>query len=300
MVFSEIYGSYFAITAEILTHAVEGTLTDKMLEKVVADKGFAESVLTLPKAMKEDWPLVTWDLQTPLRHVPVMPLTTLQKRWLKALLLDKRIRLFEPPMDGLDDVEPLFTPEMFDHFDRYDDGDPYEDAEYIAHFKLILQSLKEKRCLLVRFHGNTGRRNSWRCVPKALEYSSKDDKFRMIANSSRGILTVNLASIFRCELLDTAEDNYHEPETRKSVLVMELKDERNTLERAMLHFSHFEKVTERCDGNYLITMKYNQDDEAELLIRVLSFGPMIKVLSPESFIAQIRGRLKRQAGLKKT
>lgn len=299
MLFSEIYGSYFAVTAEILTYAVLGTLTDKILDKVVQEKGFAESMLSLPKALKEEWPLITRDMHTPLMHIPAMPLTTLQKRWLKALLLDKRIRLFEPPMGGLEDVEPLFTPDMFDYFDRYDDGDPYEDAEYIAHFRVILQSLREKRRLMVRFRGNTGRRNSWQCIPRALEYSSKDDKFRMIAASSRGVLTVNLASISSCDLLDTDGDNYPAPDTQKSVLVMELKDERNSLERAMLHFSHFEKVTERRDSYYLITMKYNQDDEAELLIRVLSFGPMIKVLSPESFVSQIRGRLKMQAELKK-
>lgn len=299
MLFSEIYGNYFAVTAEILTHAVLGTLTDSMLGKVVQEKGFAESMLSLPKALKEEWPLVTRDMQTPLKRIPFMPLTNLQKRWLKSLLLDKRIRLFEPPMGGLEDVEPLFTPEMFDYFDRCDDGDPYEDPKYIAHFRVILQSLREKRWLLVRFRGNTGRRNSWQCFPRTLEYSSKDDKFRMIAETSRGVLIVNLASISGCELLDTVEENYPAPDKQKSLLVMELKDERNALERAMLHFSHFEKVTERREGNYLITMKYDQDDEAELLIRVLSFGPMVKVLSPESFVSQIRGRLKMQAGLKK-
>ena len=297
MLFSEIYGSYFAVTAEILTYAVEGTLTDRILNKVIQEKGFAESMLSLPRALKKEWPLVTKDLHTPLRHVPAMPLTILQKRWLRALLMDKRIRLFEPPMTGLEDVEPLFTPEMFDYFDRYDDGDPYEDTEYIAHFRVILQSLREKRRLMVRFHGNTGRRNSWQCVPGKLEYSSKDDKFRLIAASSRGILTVNLASISSCELLDTIGENYAAPPTQKSELLMELKDDRNALERAMLHFSHFEKMTERLDETYLITMKYDKDDEAELLIRVLSFGPMIKYYLL-SFIVQIRGRIEAD-GLKK-
>ena len=35
-------------------------------------------------------------------------------------------------------------------------------------------------------------------------------------------------------------------------------------------------------------------DETELLIEVLSFGPVVRVLGPESFLRQIRARVKRQ------
>ena len=76
---------------------------------------------------------------------------------------------------------------------------------------------------------------------------------------------------------------------------MELIDERNALERGMLHFSHLEKETVKLDENkYRITLVYNQDDETEILIRVLSFGPVLKVLEPEYFIRQIRKRLEMQ------
>ena len=80
---------------------------------------------------------------------------------------------------------------------------------------------------------------------------------------------------------------------------MELIDERNALERAMLHFSHLEKETRKLDKNhYSITLRYDHDDETEMLIRVLSFGPMLRVTSPESFIEKIRERLKKQRVLK--
>ena len=39
---------------------------------------------------------------------------------------------------------------------------------------------------------------------------------------------------------------------------------------------------------------YDADDETEILIRVLSFGPMLRVTSPERFIKLIRERLRRQ------
>jgi len=78
-------------------------------------------------------------------------------------------------------------------------------------------------------------------------------------------------------------------------LVMELKNERKALERVMLHFSHFEKETEKLDNmHYRITVKYDKDDETEILIRILSFGPMIKVVSPNGFIEQLKNRINKQ------
>ena len=73
-----------------------------------------------------------------------MPLTTLQKRWLKALLTDPRISLFYPDLVGLEDVEPLFNASDVVYFDCYSDGDNFSDENYIENFHIILQALKEK------------------------------------------------------------------------------------------------------------------------------------------------------------
>lgn len=86
---------------------------------------------------------------------------------------------------------------------------------------------------------------------------------------------------------------------KKRALVLELTDERNALDRVMLHFSHLDKETERLGENrYRVTLRYELEDETELLIRVLSFGPVLKVISPESFIDLLRERLKKQQNLR--
>ena len=85
----------------------------------------------------------------------------------------------------------------------------------------------------------------------------------------------------------------------KRILVLELTDERNALERVMLHFSHLDKETERIgDNRYRITLHYEQEDETELLIRVLSFGPVLKVVFPEDFIKKLCERLEKQKKLR--
>ncbi|BAK97706.1 hypothetical protein OBV_05080 [Oscillibacter valericigenes Sjm18-20] len=297
MLFSELYGGYFHAVAAVLKEAVAGTLTDQRMTEIIRGKAFAESVLTIPANLKNStWPLLCKDNTTPLLNVPTMPLTTLQKRWMKALLLDPRIALFEPRAEGLEAVPPLFYPDTFVYFDQYNDGDPYEDAEYIDHFHTTLRALREHRKLKVWFRGHTGVRHSAECFPYRMEYSEKDDKFRLLTVGNRRCGVINMARLDSCELLEPYDpDLLHLPRRKTEALVLLLRDERNALERALLHFSHFEKETVRLeDRQYRITLRYEREDETELLIRVLSFGPMVQVISPDRFIALIRERLNRQ------
>ena len=75
-------------------------------------------------------------------------------------------------------------------------------------------------------------------------------------------------------------------------LMLQITDERNALERVMLHFAHFEKQAERIDDRtYFLKMNYYESNETEIVIRVLSFGPCVKVIEPESFIDLVKERL---------
>ena len=85
----------------------------------------------------------------------------------------------------------------------------------------------------------------------------------------------------------------NQPRPRK--VIFELVDDRNALERVLLHFAHFEKQVGKIDDRkYQVTLHYDKEDETEILIRVLSFGPMIRVVKPWAFINLIKGRLSDQ------
>lgn len=297
MLFSEVYGTYYNVLAKLLAQAVDGTLTRESMNAIIREKGFEESILTIPEALESGvWPLLKDDCTTPLQHKPTMPLTTLQKQWLKALLSDPRIKLLNPPMDGLEDVDPLYPPDTFVYYDRYNDGDPFEDPGYIKRFRCILSAIRHKRWLRIQFTGHNGKPHYWRCIPYKLEYSAKDDKFRLISANKRDTLSINLARITNCFMLEPYTEEEYQPRTMKQrILVLELKDERNALERAMLHFSHLNKETERIGEDlYKITLFYEREDETELLIRVLSFGPVLKVVFPDDFTEKLVQRLKKQ------
>lgn len=299
MLFSEIYGSYFHVVAAVLAEALDSTLTPNRLTAIVQEKAFAESTLFIPSALRNgEWPLLDGSLQSVMQHSPTMPLTLLQKRWLKALLSDPRIALFDPDMTGLEDVEPLYRPDTFVLFDQYADGDPYEDPAYIASFRTALKAIREKRKLRISSQDKTGIRHTFECVPCCLEYSAKDDKFRLLTSQNRWFSTINMARVLSCELLKPYDPaSVTLSEKRKKELTLLLHDERNGLERVLLHFSHFEKETLKLDDRlYQIKFRYDRDDETELLIRVLSFGPVLEVKAPADFIRLMRERIRKQMG----
>ena len=298
MVFHEIYSSYYLVTAAILREAVHNTLTGKKLNALVQKHAFSESLLTIPDSLKsERWRLLHKDFTTPLEEEPSMLLTLQEKRWLKALLLDPRIQLFEPDMKGLEDVEPLFTPDMIVYYDRYTNGDNYKDPDYIRHFKAVLQALREKCDLYVSFHSGQNTNLKLVVTPYYLEYSEKDDRFRLIAAGRRKRWAINLSRITECELAYTGEPAVLR-DGSKDTVTFELEDRRNTMERVLLHFSHLEKETKRLDEtHYRVTLKYDRQDETEMVIRILSFGSAVRVTEPDHFIDLLRERIEKQKQL---
>ena len=303
MIFSELYSAYYNTVAAILSAILDGEHSEKELQKIVTEHAFGESALTiLPSLKSEKWQLVHSDLTTPLRHKPTTPLTTLQKRWLKAISLDPRVKLFGVKFPDLADVEPLFTSADYYIYDQYNDGDPFEDEQYIRNFRIVLEAIRKGSQIKFDMVNRKGNAMFVRCRPLRLEYSEKDDKFRVITAGWRAVSTVNLAKIRSC-----AHDmGYRRVSGRERAVVydtvtVKIRDERNAMERFMLHFAHFEKQAEKLDKkHYLVTIKYAHDDEPEMVIRILSFGPMVEVLEPESFQKLVIEKLEKQrsCGLK--
>ncbi len=300
MIFSELYSAYYNTVADVLKRAVEKPLQKNELREIVEKHAFGESVLNIePAITKQKWQLVRANGSTPLKARPTMPLTTLEKRWLKAIFEDKRIRLFCDETIDLPDVQPLFSPEDICVFDKYSDGDPYDDEGYIKNFRLILDAIKKQYALSIDTLNRRGDTVHMTVMPDRLEYSEKDDKFRLISfgGKSRSGKTVNLGRIVGCrpykKPLEIIPGKSNRP-ARKTV-ELELVDKRSALERVMLHFAHFEKQAERLENDrYKIKITYDRDDETEMVIRILSFGPMVRVTAPQRFAELIKERLTAQ------
>ncbi|MGN0696358.1 MAG: WYL domain-containing protein, partial [Oscillospiraceae bacterium] len=279
-IFHEIYGVYYKSVSEMLRLAVRGGLTERAMKNICDRFAFTDSHIEIISAIKsERWKLIRSDLTTPVRHEPNIPLTSLELSWLKAVSLDKRMKLFDADICFPDDIEPLFLPEDFVVFEQYSDGDPFEDDNYIEIFRTLLKAVREHKKVTVEYNSSKGTHRRITGDPYELEYSEKDDKFRVKIADCRFADVMNLAGIEKCEVIGNAN-----PSAQKSIFfseeyfIAELTDERNALERFMLHFSHFRKeASEIYDDRYRIKIFYDKSDETELVIRVLSFGQFIKI-----------------------
>ena len=297
MIFSELYSAYYNAVSRIIGAILQGERDEKQFRAVVEEYAFGESMLSIMPSLKSGkWQLVRPDMTTPIRNIPQLPITELEKRWLKAISLDPRVRLFGVSFDWLAEVEPLFSLEDYRIYDQYCDGDPYGDEGYIERFQFILKATRERSVAVFETLNRNGERVRTVGVPERLEYSEKDDKFRVILSGKRRFNTLNLGRIL--SVRDYLGVEFSVPELRSPhmrELILTVDDYRNALERVMLHFAHFEKKAERLDGmRYRLHIKYDPADETEMVIRVLSFGPMVKVEAPDDFVELIRARLKKQ------
>ncbi|WP_297957908.1 WYL domain-containing protein [uncultured Ruminococcus sp.] len=319
-IFSEIYGTYFRIAAKLLKKEVTD---EKNVRETVMRNGFRDSVLFLPQKLipgGEDWGLFRREKNNTLRRItkkaPVKVLTRLQKMWLKAKLSDPRIRLFmedetiEQMRQSLADVKPLYRHEHFRLTDRFADHDDYSDEKYISNFRAALDAVKHRRIVDISFHTGRGKRASGRFVLLKIEFSPKNGKFRAYCYLLRNdkIRSSGLINIGRIEsITDTGRvfrtpvsmDDYFSSRKCKEPAVIRVTNERNGVERFMLEFASFEKHTVRDleKNEYTVELWYDEQDETEVLIMLLSFGPVIEILGPGKLRSQARERLERQYGL---
>lgn len=319
-IFSEIYGAYFRIAAKLL----ENEVTDeKTVRETVQREGFRDSVLFLPQKLipgSEDWGLFSrgteGELRRKTKNAPVKVLTKLQKMWLKAKLSDPRIRLFmdDETIAGLNgklaDVSPLYTPSHFRVTDRYADSDDYLNERYISNFRNALKAVKRRSIMYIEFISGHGNRVSGKFVLLKMEYSPKNDKFRAYCYLLRNdkIKSSGLINIGRItHIVDTGRifrtpvslDDYFSSRKCSSPAVIRVTTSRNGVERFMLEFASYEKHTVRDleTGEYTVELWYDRYDETELLIRLLSFGPVIEIMGPPHLREQAKQRIFRQAEL---
>ena len=310
--FSEIYGCYYTVVSTILEKASAG-ITKEEIDEILNENAFYDSSFhMLPKLFSNEWDFIEKKEDKFYSKVDfsgfIRPLTTLEKSWVKTLLSDRKIFLFlskdevERGLNSLRDIDPLFYEDDFHIFDQALDGDNYEDESYRSNFKIILNSCKTHTPLLIEYENSRMRSSKSIFIPWKICYSKKDDKFRVLCEVIKGNMqekaTLNISRIRKIERIDSpfSIKHLHMAEYKNDPIVLEIKEERNALERCMLQFASWKKQTEYDEktNKYYCKIFYDKQDETELLIRILGFGPVVKVLGPESFLKQIKKRISEQ------
>ena len=296
MVFNEVYSAYYKVISKMLKYAVKKELNKELMYKIIKEVAFEESSLSIvPAIEKEEWQLLTKELKTPIVNEPEPCLTGIEKAWLKTIPSDPKAALFYNKKEELKE-EGLFSLNDIVFFDRYTDRDDYTSEEYIGIFKTALRALKERRKLRIHFVSGKGRAMKGLYIPLKIEYSDKEDKFRLLCVLNGKIYTVNFARIVKCSLSkEKFSENIKVSEIPLRTLVFDVIDKRKTLERAMMKFSHYKKEIEKIgEDSYKVVLKYDKDEETDVVIQLMSFGSYINVTSPPKIKKEISRRLKRQ------
>ncbi|MDR1940204.1 MAG: WYL domain-containing protein [Clostridiales bacterium] len=316
--FSEIYGCYFGIVSRVLNAARDG-ISKKDIESIIAERGFSETAFhLLPGLIGGEWSFL--ERRGDLYYSKFdggfeRPLTRLELSWLAALTNDPRIGLFLSGESltrlrgALKETTPAFDAADFVSADKRLDGDPYGDAVYIANFREILKACKGGYPVAIAYAAEKTGVSERTYYPFKLSYSELDDKFRLLcavfdAKAQKPVKrTLNLGRV-----ISAAPSGLNRRISREELcrlfleqsanppITLEITNERNAPERFFLQFASFDRKTEydRVRGVYTCQISYDLDDEAELLIRILSFGPTVRVLGPQGFLDKIKERLIKQ------
>ncbi|GEM_PF-2416704 len=332
MIFHEIYSVYYNAVTQVLQAAAGGKIVNRdLISKVSKQLKMSEDARELIEAGLETVPntiiikpfnFFNEDRTPRIAHCPEIPLTIIEKRWLKTILDNPRIQLFDISCEGLEDVEPFYLPEDFVVFDREGDGDPWNDDNYVRHFRTILAAMQNKQNIHISWLSRESLVCEAVCRPDKFEYSELDDRMRLWADTNDSQIKITLARVQSCEIsseplglsfppellkpLPTSGFRQQEKERRSNLsnddkkspnrLVLEITNENNALERTLFHFSHFQKqdIVSLGENRYRLVMSIDYDDREELVNRVISFGPYLRVVEPQWLIAKVLERLQKQ------
>lgn len=245
----------------------------------------------------------------------VLPLTKMEVRWLKTVLEDPLARIFLNEEQITMILETLnvapyevrsFMMESINYFDRYNlekrfiTGNKKKSQEKrhtvreIFFLKTINQAIENEQMLKIVFKNWKGEKIYITCAPVWVEYSRRDDVFRLwyINRGKNEIRIINISRILQVLVQQERKFDKNEQrikmrelyaKTMTSIKVEFYQGDKNLQDRLLTEFSIWKK---KCTFNsetqkYTITLYYSSLDEKEIVIRLLSYGPYIKVIADE-------------------
>lgn len=180
------------------------------MEQIITKKAFRDSSYLLLQAI--DSGRYAWVLhkdgydnnyRTSLGNIPKLPLTLLEMQWLKTIYMDPRVKLFTDSIpEFLQDIEPVYMAEDLYICGQYGAGDDYGSREYKRHFRIIQQALRYSCYLGIRYRSANNEVFEEEALPIQLQYSVKENIFRLFAIANDKQMVYNLSRIEDCYIGD--------------------------------------------------------------------------------------------------
>lgn len=247
----------------------------------------------------------------------VVPLTTLELRWLKTVINDQKMNLF---FSG-DEIAllkkllnenaanlnalPMNKVVFFDRF-RFTEKNTRRETAVLS---TILEGIYAHKTVRLKYHTNHKGPRHGEFRPIVLEFSKRNNRFQGYFQKCKtgAIFTFNIAQIETAIETDTPFDYYAAEmdlaEYRKNnttSVEIEFSNVKNIVDRILTEFSPWEK---RCSYDaktrmYRLTIFYQTLDELDLVVRLLGYGANIRFVDKaHPIFMEIQQRMNRQMDL---
>ena len=247
----------------------------------------------------------------------VVPLTTLELRWLKTIVRDQKMKLFfsKDEITLLQNLLEENTPSIkalpmnkvvfFDRF-RFTEKNTRRESAVLA---TILEGIYDQRTVRLKYHTNQKGLRYGEFRPIVLEFSKRNNRFQGYFQKCKTdtIFTFNVAQIetavetdtpFDYSTAESALERYRRDNTTS--VEIEFSNDKNIVDRILTEFSPWEK---RCSYNpetrkYRLTIFYQTLDELDLVVRLLGYGANIRFVDKaHPIFKEIQSRMNRQMDL---
>lgn len=235
---------------------------------------------------------------------------------------------------ALGSIEPLITSDMISFARQNQSCRGYYSKSYISCFQSLTSALQQEKLVCLKIHSETHPTDSHplsatlsnpvsndtyqnrqpqnissTVAPYKLEYSIREDTFNLLAidlvdNEPVGLRRIPLTSIDSLELLGEAPprkclNTFAKAYRCKEPIHFELNNMRSGFERAFMYLSPYERIAEFNEETQtcLVQLYYYPFDEEELIDMLISFGPIIKILSPTHIKERFKLRINQQFDL---
>ena len=254
----------------------------------------------------------------------VLPITKLELRWLITVLGDPLATIFfsteqidklkKAIQDAPFEVE-AFKMSAINYFDRYNleeqylqtgEGDTRHSKKEAYFIRKVYKAIIFGEKIKIEYKNWRGEKRYVNCKPTWMEYSRRDDIFRIwyINENKNEINMVNVSRILRIIVFNDKKYNKMEQreklkkiydQTMTEIQIEFYQGEKNLPDRLLTEFSLWKKkcIYDVTTQKYIMTLYYSPLDEKEILIRLLSYGPYIRVVAPEKnyILSEIKKRI---------
>ena len=236
----------------------------------------------------------------------VLPLTTLEIRWIKTILSDERIVCFfnERQLDFIkvymDTEYPEITPLPVNNLVNFDKYIPIDSIEKLAEQSLIttlIKAINQKLLVDITYVTRYGKEIVGKFKPIVIEFSKRNNKFQaqMQSCENNRFYSINLSQIISLtivpdefEYFETLQNYEKHRELNERSVDIQFYDVRNTADRILTEFSPWKKYCEydRETKVYTLQLFYQKDEELDLVVRLMGYGGNIHFVNKEHSIAR--------------